>query len=190
MTHRPTDRTGEDDTPDADPQSVARQIALTRLAHAPRTRAELEQTLASRGVPAEAAAAVLDRFSQVGLIDDAAFARAWVQSRQAGRGLARRALAQELRRRGVDAEIATEALAEVDQTAEHAAASRLVARKLQATARLDRVTRIRRLTGMLARKGYSPGLAIQVVSEALAGESDGGEDAADPADETFTVFVE
>ena len=190
MAHRRPDRTGGDDTPDADPQSVARQIALTRLTGAPRTRADLEQTLAKRGVPAEVAASVLDRFTEVGLVDDAAFARAWVQSRQAGRGLARRALAQELRRRGVDAETAAEALAEVDQAAEHTAASRLVARKLQATARLDRVTRIRRLTGMLARKGYPAGLAMQVVSEALAGEADDGEDAADPADETVTVCVD
>ena len=174
MTHRSSDRTGQDDNPDADPVAVARQIVLTRLASAPRTRAELDQTLASRGVPADAAAVVLDRFTEVGLIDDAAFARAWVQSRQAGRGLARRALAQELRRRGVKAEIAAEAVAEIDPAAEHAAANRLVARKLHTTARLDRVTRIRRLTGMLARKGYPAGLAMHVVLEALAGEADRG----------------
>ena len=161
-----------DDISDANPEAFARQIALTRLASAPRTRAELEQTLAKRGVPGDVATRVLDRFTEVGLVDDAAFARAWVQSRQAGRGLARRALAQELRQRGVDVETVSQALAEVQPEAEEAAARRLVARKLPATARLDRVTRMRRLTGMLARKGYPAGLAIQVVSQALAAEQE------------------
>ena len=188
MSRRP-DRPQEDDH-DADPEAVARQIALTRLAGAPRTRAELEQALAKRGVPADVAATVLDRFTEVGLVDDAAFARAWVQSRQAGRGLARRALAQELRWRGVEADTVAEALAEIEPAAEHAAATRLVARKLQATAKLDRVTRIRRLTGMLARKGYPAGLAIQVVSEALAAETQGRGDRASVAGGAPTMCTE
>ena len=76
----------------------------------PRTRAELAKALARKEISDEVIAEVLDRYDEVGIIDDAAFARAWVSSRHQGRGLARRALANELRQRGVAAEVAGEAL--------------------------------------------------------------------------------
>jgi regulatory protein len=72
----------------------------------------------------------------------------------------------------------------VDAEAEERAARQLVDRRLAATRRLERPTRVRRLAGMLARKGYPPGLAIRVVREALAaegadpGELDGWDDSA------------
>ncbi len=163
-----------DPDPKADPESVARALALRRLNAQPRTRAELEQTLAQRSVPPEVAAGVLDRLEQVGLVDDAAFARDWVQSRQAGRGLARRALAVELRRKGVDQEVITAAVATVDPDDEVESARDLVRRKVRSLERFDRQTQVRRLTGMLARKGYPAGTAFRVVREALAAE---GEDA-------------
>ncbi|MBA3250380.1 MAG: regulatory protein RecX, partial [Geodermatophilaceae bacterium] len=81
----------ERDAP-GDPESTARIICLRLLTLAPRTRAQLAQALERRGVPPAASEAVLDRFDEVGLIDDAAFSRAWVASRHAGRGLAGRAL--------------------------------------------------------------------------------------------------
>src|SRR5262252_2569444 len=86
-----------------DPEARARQICLRLLTAAPRTRAELAQAMRLDGVSDEAAEAVLVRFADVGLIDDAAFARAWVESRHYSRGLAGRALAAELKQRGVDA---------------------------------------------------------------------------------------
>jgi regulatory protein len=155
---------------------VARAICLRLLTLQPRTRAELATALARRDVPDDAATAVLSRFAEVGLIDDRVFAAAWVDSRHAGRGLSRRALAAELRRRGVDGEIVGEAVAVVDADAEESAARQLVARRLPSTRRLDQPGRVRRLAGMLARKGYPPGLAMRVVREALA------EDGADPGD--------
>jgi regulatory protein len=150
-----------------DPESVARGICLRALTGAPKTRQQLADLLATRGVPDDAAEAVLDRYTEVGLIDDAAFARAWVSSRQAGRGLARRALSSELRAKGVDPEVAAEAVEAVDDDDERATARRLVDRKVGAMRRLDRATATRRLMGMLARKGYSGGLAAAVVREAL-----------------------
>src|SRR5271168_5446837 len=87
-----------------DPEAQARQICLRLLTIAPRTRAQLAQALHRRGVPDEAAETVLSRFADVGLIDDAAFARAWVESRHYSRGLSGRALSAELRRRGVAAD--------------------------------------------------------------------------------------
>lgn len=153
--------------PDADVEAVARKILLDQLTGAARSRSELAKKLAKRGVPEDIARRILDRFEEVGLIDDEAFARAWVQSRQPGKGLARRALAQELRRRGIDDEVARVALDEVDPEDEVEAARVLVRRKMRTAQHVDRNTAIRRLTGLLARKGYNGGVAIRVVREEL-----------------------
>jgi regulatory protein len=158
--------------PEADPESVARQICLHLLEHAPRTRAELATKLAQRGVPDDAAQAVLGRFTEVGLIDDAQFSEMWVTSRHRGKGLAGRALQQELRRKGVDDETAAEAVAAIDSDQERATARALVDRKLASTRGLAVDARVRRLAGMLARKGYSGGVAFGVVREALADEGE------------------
>ena len=152
-----------------DPESVARGICLRALTGAPKTRQQLADLLAEKGVPDDAAETVLDRYTEVGLIDDAAFARAWVSSRQAGRGLARRALSAELRAKGVEPEVAAEAVEAVDDDDERETARRLVDRKIGGMRRLDRATATRRLMGMLARKGYNGGLAAAVVRAALDG---------------------
>jgi len=152
---------------DADPESVARGICLRLLTGAPKTRHQLAAALARRGVAAEVATAVLDRFTDVGLIDDAAFARAWIGTRQRGRGLARRALATELHHRGVDAEVARAALEVVDSADEEAAGRALLRRRAAAYAHLDRPVAARRLAGMLARRGYPGALAARLVTEQL-----------------------
>lgn len=157
--------------PAADPAAIAREICLRLLTDRARTRQELAQALARKGVPAEAAASVLDRFSEVGLIDDAAFAGQYVHSRHEYRGLGRRAIAVELRRKGVADDIAKEALAEVDTESEDRRARELVDRKLRSLAvgtPEQRATAARRLVGMLARKGYGAGTAYRVVREAIA----------------------
>lgn len=159
-----------EDGPDADPEAVARQICLRMLTGAPRTKAQLAAALRRRGVPQDAADAVLARFAEVKLIDDAMFARAWVDSRHYGRGLARRALGAELRQRGVAQEDIQAALSELDPDQELATARELVARRLAATTGMPAPARVRRLAGVLARKGYSPGLAYRVVREALEQE--------------------
>jgi regulatory protein len=149
--------------PDADPESVARTILLDALTGRARSRKELREKLAKKGVPDELAERLLDRFADVGLIDDEGFARSWVESRQRSRGLARRALAQELRRKGVDDETARAALDELDPAREEEAARDLVRKKLRSLRGVDHATATRRLAGMLARKGYPAGLAFSVV---------------------------
>jgi regulatory protein len=156
--------------PDADPEAVARQICLRLLTAAPRTKAQLAAALRRRRVPEAAAEAVLARFAEVKLIDDGMFARAWVESRHLGRGLAGRALGAELRQRGVAQEDIQAALEELDPDQELATARELVARRLLATAKMPAPARMRRLVAMLARKGYGPALAYRVVREALEHE--------------------
>lgn len=158
---------GLDTGPDADPESVARKILLDQLTGRARTRAELAGKLAARQVPDDVASRLLDRFEEVGLVDDAAFAREWVQQRQSGRGLARRALTQELRRKGVDDEVVRETMAQIDPDDELAAARAVVRARLRSVQGLERDRATRRLVGMLARKGHPPAVAYRVVREEL-----------------------
>jgi regulatory protein len=175
------------DGPDADPVAAARDICLRLLTDRARTRHELAQALRRKDIPDDAAEQVLGRFDEVGLIDDAAFAGQWVRSRHRSGGLGRRAIAQELRHKGVDDEIAGEALAEVDGEAEEQRARQLVDKKLRSM-RLgsaeDRVVAARRLVGMLARRGYGGGVAYGVVRTALAEHGAGTEefDGGEPVD--------
>ena len=174
--------------PDADPVAAAREICLRLLTDRARTRHELAVELRRRGVPDDASTVVLERFDQVGLIDDAAFAGQWVRSRHGFRGLGRRAIAVELRRKGVADEVAGEALADIDAEAESRRARELVDRKLRSAAVAtadERAVVARRLVGMLARKGYGASTAYRVVREALAAHgADAGElDGPDPGDD-------
>ena len=158
----------------ADPGSeeAARAICLRLLTAGPRTRAQLATALRKRKIPDEAAESVLSRFAEVGLIDDAAFARAWVESRHHARGLARRALSAELRQRGIpDGEVRS-AVGLLGPQEELATARRLVAKRLPASRGKPMPARARQLMGMLARKGYPAGLAAQVVREALEQEQE------------------
>jgi regulatory protein len=174
-------RAGRTEQP-ADPAERARAICLRLLTGTPRTRKQLADALRKREIPDEVAEEVLSRFEEVGLINDSAFADAWVESRHHGRGLARRALVQELRTKGVDSTLIDEAVGQLDSEQEETTARELVARKLRATHGLDRDKRLRRLAGMLARKGYPQGMALRVVRQALEEE---GEDTEFLADEEF-----
>lgn len=167
-----TDR-ADTDPADTDPANTARLIALRLLDAQPRTRVELERALARRGVPTDAATAVLDRFAEVGLIDDEAFAQAWVTSRHAGRGLGRRALTVELQRRGVDAATIGEAVSAVSADDEEIAAHALVSRRLRTLSGVPRETARRRLVGMLARRGFNQALAVRVVDASLTDHAQG-----------------
>lgn len=145
---------------------MARNIVLRQLTAKARTRAELEATLARRGVPDEAACKVLDRFAELRLIDDAGYAAAWVEGQQR-RMTSRRALRQELSRKGIDGDVLDEALAEVDDEAEYGAALALAHKRARATSGLERSIRYRRMAGALARKGFSGSITHRAVQEAL-----------------------
>ena len=156
-----------------DPEARAREVCLRLLTLAPRTRAQLAGALRKRGIPDDTAEEVLSRYEDVGLIDDAAFARAWVESRHYSRGLAGRALSAELKQRGVAADEIRAAIDEqLGPDAEVSAARQLVAGKLAATRGLPSEQRTRRLAGLLARKGYPAGLAFRVIREALEAEGE------------------
>ena len=147
---------------------MGRKILLDQLTGRARTRSELAGKLAGKNVPDDVATRLLDRFEEVGLVDDEAFAREWVEQRQTGRGLARRALAMELRRKGIDDDTARDVLEEIDPDDEVEAARAVVRAKLRSVRGLDREKALRRLVGVLGRKGHSSSVAFQVVKEELA----------------------
>ena len=141
---------------------------LRQLALAPKTRKQLEDKLRQRDCPDDVARVVLDRMAAVGLVDDEAFAGMLVRSQQVGRGLAKRALARELRTKGVDDQIARATLDAIDPEDERERARQLVAKRLRTMHGLDPVVQTRRLAGMLARKGYPPDVSMTVIREAVA----------------------
>jgi regulatory protein len=149
------------------PAAAAQRICLKLLTTRSRSRVELAEALCRRGIPEDVGEAVLDRLGEVGLVNDAAFAESAVYSSHHHRGLGRRALSTELRRRGVPEEIVCDAVATVRPEDEEQRARELVWRKLRSSTVRDASTLARRLIAMLARKGYSEGLALRVVRDEL-----------------------
>jgi len=154
----------------------ARALCLRLLTARARTRAELEAQLVKRGYPDDVSTSVLDRLAQVGLVDDEDFAEQWVRSRRQNAGKGKRALAAELRNKGVDSELIDSALADIDAGAERSRAEQLVRDKLRREKLGDPGDRdaenkvARRLVGMLARRGYHQSMALDVVTTELANE--------------------
>lgn len=154
-----------------DPYGAARTIVLRQLTSAPKSRRQLAVKLAEKEIPAEVADAVLDRFEEVQLVDDAEFARMWVASRSRSKSLARGALKRELAEKGITGDLAEDALEQVSDEDELDSARALARRRLQHSVDLtDRAARdkqARRLVSMLARKGYSPAVGYRVVNEII-----------------------
>ncbi|MBV5244567.1 recombination regulator RecX [Mycolicibacterium sp. PAM1] len=181
MTLFPLPSTSDSDgTPGTDESATraeqARALCLRLLTVRARTRAELEAQLTKRGYPDDVSAEVLDRLAQVGLVDDEDFAEQWVRSRRINAGKGKRALASELRNKGVDSEVIDAALADIDAGAERTRAEQLVRDKLCREKLGDPGDRdaenkvMRRLVGMLARRGYHQSMALDVVTTELANE--------------------
>lgn len=159
-------------------QEKARAVLLRILAAAPKSRAQLEASLARKGIDEHVAAGLLDRFEEVGLVDDEDYAARIVRARFTERHQARRAIAHELTRKGIAPDTAARALDQVDAEDETDAALSLARARLRRTSGLERDVRIRRAMGALARKGYSPGVAMASIYAVL-----GEEDTDAPADD-------
>ncbi|MCG7597240.1 recombination regulator RecX [Mycobacterium sp. PSTR-4-N] len=160
----------------SDRAEQARAVCLRLLTTRARTRAELQTHLTKRGYAEDVTVQVLDRLTTVGLIDDEEFAEQWVRSRRLHAGKGKRALAAELRTKGVDNEVISAALSDVDAGAERTRAEQLVRDRLRREKLGDPGDRdaenkvARRLVGMLARRGYSQTMALDVVTAELANE--------------------
>lgn len=149
-----------------DPYSVATKIAVDALSRRARSRGELAEILRKKNVPEEICERLLTRLTEQRLIDDNAFAREWAQQRHRSKGLSRRVLAQELRKKSIAHELIDEVLNEITRDDEVAAARTLVAKKISSLSRFSDDVRYRRAHSLLARKGYSS----SIISEVLRAE--------------------
>jgi regulatory protein len=142
--------------------SDAREAALRLLDHQRRTRSDLSRRLREKGFDAPAIAETLDRLTEVGLVDDVEFARAFIAGRWGRRAAGWRKLEQDLRGRGVSASDIAAARerfasergddAPLDETA---SARRVVQQAARRYASLDPRVRRQRLTALLLRRGFS-----------------------------------
>jgi len=155
--------------------SEARNIVLNQLNFMPRSRRELEITLAKRHIEPDVAKSVLDRFEEIGTVDDIAFAELLIRSRCNTKRVSRSVLRQQLRQKGVDQEIIIDALMVITDDDELRMATELVERKARAMSRLEPEVRKRRLFGLLARKGYNTSIALRVINDLEAADFNGAE---------------
>lgn len=167
---------GEPAGPPASPaeqERAAREIVLRQLAIMARSREQLREKILAKGISEDVAEHVLDRFTEVGLVDDAAFAESLVRSKRESRGLSRRGMIAELRKRGVDGEVASEAISGIDDEDEYETALQLARKRAASTRGLERHVRERRIAGMLGRRGFGASVSYRAVRAALSeGESD------------------
>ena len=171
----------------SDPDSAVRAILLRRLSSAPRTRHELREDLQRRGADPDASERVLDRFEEVGLVDDVAFTRLWVESRHRSKALARPVLRRELQRRGVDTDTIEQALEDIDDEGEFHRAMSFAEGKARLRSGEELPAAVNRLAGQLARKGYSPNVCFTVARDVLATKFEQRQD--DVVDEMLTSDV-
>jgi regulatory protein len=166
-THRERfERRGAIDDPEVVLNAEARFLEVR-----PRSVAEVRRHLTGKGYRADLVEPAVARLTELGMLDDAAFARAWIESRYRVRPRAARVMRQELALKGVERALIDAAIVEheqrqaesrseaaVDQgTADERAAQRLLARRRAALARIaDPRTRAQRAYALLARNGFEP----------------------------------
>ena len=150
-----------------DQNQIAKQVLLRRLSNAPRTRKELAQDLKKKKIEEDIAQLALDRFEELGLINDQTFSDNFVSNTHQRRKLGKKALKQQLRSKGVSEEIANQAVSQISETDEFQAALALALKKMRSIQHDDPQSQIRKIVGLLARKGYSAGLSFQVAKEVI-----------------------
>ena len=144
----------------SDQLSAAQTIALNALAPRAKSRGELASHLKRRGIEEDVAVEVLDRLEKSGLVNDLEFARAWASSRLRAKNLSKRVIANELREKGVTADLIAIALDEIDSDLEYRAALELGMRKARSLARFDEDVRERRLVNALRSEEHTSELQV------------------------------
>lgn len=168
LTSDPTRTDGDRESTRAAQLELARTVVVNQLAARDRSSAELRRAISRRGIPQDVADEVLDRFGELGLVDDAAFAASLTSSRVAHSLRGRYRIRQELAEKGVSGEQVSEALAELDPEAERDAARKFAQKRARALAGVERRVAYRRLGGALARRGFPADIVEQVLAEVLS----------------------
>lgn len=151
------------------PRDIQRvkNIALHRLGRSSQTRQQLTDAARKKDIPTPAIDAALDELTDLGLIDDVAYAERYVESRRNSRGLSVRALHQELARKGIPTDLAQAATEDITSDDDANLALAYALRKAPSLRGVPEDKAIRRLVGQLARRGHNPAVAFQVARQAL-----------------------
>ncbi len=143
----------------------AKNVLLFQLSRSMKTRHQLATILKKREIPDDIANAVLDRFTEAQLIDDAAFARAFVNSRIAVSGKSKSVIARELKQKGVSTQDAEQALSSIDAELEDQTAYNVAKKRYQQLSTQEPEVRRRRLMGFLMRRGFSSQLTARILRD-------------------------
>lgn len=141
----------------------AKARALKLLEYRARSRMEIARRLRRAGFAEDVVEETLTRLEDLGLVDDAEFARSWVNHRLAGKVMGKARIKWELRQKGVPTDVAEEALSAVDTDAERQSAIDAAKRRWQKDSSPDERTRRRRLASFLRRQGFD----WETITEAL-----------------------
>lgn len=131
--------------------------ALNMLAFRGRASRELARALERKGEPKELVTRAVERLTEQGLLDDAAFAESFTRAKVLGAQQSRRRVQQDLARKGVAREVTDAAIATVfeeEQVDQREIVEQAARKKLGSLRKLDSVVRRRRLYAFLARRGY------------------------------------
>lgn len=170
--YNPDQGTGLFDSAKEEAKAEVRKRALLLLDHRARSRHELRTRLLDLAFEPRVVEDVLDDLHASHLVDDEQFARDWVRQRHQRRGKSRRVLDRELSQKGVAAETRSEALEQIDPAEERDTAYQLAEKKARSIKsvpedRRERDKQLRRVLGVLARRGFPEGMAFQVAREVL-----------------------
>lgn len=149
----------------------AHDRVLDYLAYRPRSSAEVRRYLRQKDVPPQVVEQVVQRLSASGLLDDLAFARYWVENREAFKPRGRRLLTKELRQKGVDHELIADALAGVD---EEESARQAALKQVPRYVRLDDGVFRQRMRNFLRRRGFGYEVIRETVSYLLEQRDEDG----------------
>jgi regulatory protein len=138
----------------------ARNVLLYQLARSAKSAHQLRQILEKREIDSEIAEAVIQRFIEVGLIDDKLFAETIVNSRRKFKGSSKSVIKRELVEKGVGSELIEDVVSEITAADELATATELAIKRIPRLATLERDVRQRRLFGYLSRKGYGSNVVL------------------------------
>ena len=155
-------------------ESRARNVLLHQIARSAKSTSQLRKILEQREIDSEIAERVIERFTEVGLIDDAAYAETIVNSRRNYKGLAKSAIKRELNDKGVSQELVEEAISGITAEDDFESAKQLAIRRFRQMAHLEKDVRTRRLAGYLQRKGYASNAvfaAIRFAEDSYAQEN-------------------
>lgn len=158
----------------ADLEEKAKEVALRFIEYRPRSTTETRQHLLKKDYPEDVVERVIERLTAVELLNDAAFARYWVEQRQTFKPRSQLAIQQELRQKGLDRQTIDAALENIDESAAALKAAEAKARRWQALSREDF---FKKLGSYLQRRGFSYEIVKQVTHTLWEEVNDRDEDA-------------